>query len=269
MTLINAFYKFLKKPHKKTARFQLLVAVGQKLVPEYRFSWPYMDWWHEDAFNRYLERFDELTHFNTDRRFMLYQIMRLVENVPGDTVECGSLEGAGSYLMLLMNNQSMQHSRWHHIFDSFEGLSRPESVDGEHWSEGDLSVSMEKVKSNLSISDRVSLYKGWIPSRFREVDDKRFAFVHIDVDLYQPTRDSIEFFYSRLNDGGIILCDDYGSGLCPGATRAIDEFLADKPEKMVYLSCGSGFMIKNCATAASLESVSGHVSQPQATPDHD
>lgn len=253
MTLFNAFYKFLKKRHKKTARFQLLVAVGQKLVLEYRFSWPYMDWWDEDAFNRYLERFDELTHFNTDRRFMLYQIMRLVEEVPGDTVECGSLEGAGSYLMLLLNEQSTQHARWHHVFDSFEGLSSPESIDGEHWSKGDLSVSMERVGSSLSISDRVTLYKGWIPTRSPELEDRRFAFVHKDVDLYQPTRDSIDFFYSRLSDGGIILCDDYGSGLCPGATRAIDEFLADKPEKWCICTAAARFMIKNRATAASLK----------------
>lgn len=253
MTLLKAFYKFLKKRNNKMARFRLMTEVGRKLVPEYRFSWPYMDWWHDDAFNRYLERFNELKHFNGDRRFMLYQLMRLVAEVPGDTVECGSLKGAGSYLILMMNNQSTKFERWHHVFDSFEGLSSPGVVDGKHWSEGDLSVSMEIVQRNLSISDSVSLYKGWIPTEFPKVEDKRFAFVHIDVDLYQPTLDSIEFFYPRLNDGGIILCDDYGSALCPGATRAIDEFLSDKPEKMLHMSCGSGFMIKSCATANQLD----------------
>lgn len=252
MALIRAFYKFLKKRNNRMARFRLMTEVGQRLIPDYRFSWPYIDWWNDEKFNEYLDRFNELKHFNGDRRFMLYQLMRLVDDVAGDTVECGSLEGAGSYLMLLMNSKSGKHERWHHVFDSFEGLSSPDSMDGEHWSKGDLSVSMDTVRKNLSVSDRFTLHQGWIPSRFSDVEDKRFAFVHIDVDLYQPTLDSIEYFYPRLNDGGIILCDDYGSALCPGATRAIDEFLADKKEKMLYMSCGSGFMIRNHGTAGQI-----------------
>jgi O-methyltransferase len=67
--------------------------------------------------------------------------------------------------------------------------------------------------------------------------------VHIDVDIYEPTRDSMAFFYPRLNDGGIIICDDYGFKSYPGATKAVDEFLRDKPEKMVALNDGGGFMI--------------------------
>jgi hypothetical protein len=252
MTLTKEFYRFIKKRKKKMARFRFLTELGRRILPDYRFSWPYLDWWSDPHFNSYLERFGERQHFNTDRRFMLYQLMRLIDDVPGDTVECGTFEGAGSYLMLLMNNASRKHERWHHVFDSFEGLSPPESLDGEHWSKGDLSASLESVERNLSVSNRFSLYKGWIPARFSEVEDKRFAFVHIDVDLHQPTLDSIQFFYPKMSDGGIILCDDYGSSLCPGATRAMDEYLADKPEKMIYMSCGSGFMIKNQATAAQL-----------------
>ena len=90
-----------------------------------------------------------------------------------------------------------------------------------------------------------------IRAGFRELGDiseRRFSFVHVDVDLFQPTLDSIRFFYERTNTGGIILCDDYGFATCPGATRAVDEFLADKPEKMISLSGGSGFLIKGNAS---------------------
>ena len=91
--------------------------------------------------------------------------------------------------------------------------------------------------------------KGWIPERFPDVEDRKFSFLHIDIDLYEPTRDSVAFFYPRMSDGGIILCDDYGSTFCSGATKAIDEYLADKPEKMISLSGGGGFLIKGCPTA--------------------
>jgi hypothetical protein len=49
--------------------------------------------------------------------------------------------------------------------------------------------------------------------------------------------------------GGIIVCDDYWFTTCPGATKAVDEFLADKPEKMLPLAQGGGFLIKGQATA--------------------
>ena len=75
------------------------------------------------------------------------------------------------------------------------------------------------------------------------------SFVHIDVDLYQPTRDSLEFFYPRMNDGGIIIVDDFACSVCPGATRAVEEALSDKPEQMISLSDGGGFLIKGRTTA--------------------
>jgi O-methyltransferase len=61
----------------------------------------------------------------------------------------------------------------------------------------------------------VHLYKGWIPSRFIEVEDRQFSFVHIDVDLYEPILDSLNFF-PKLVKGGVIVFDDYGITQFPG-----------------------------------------------------
>ena len=79
--------------------------------------------------------------------------------------------------------------------------------------------------------------------------DKTFSFVHIDVDLYEPAKDSLEFFYPRMAEGGIILMDDYGLGTCPGVTSAGQEFFSDKPEKLVSLSAGAGYIIKGTSTS--------------------
>jgi hypothetical protein len=68
-----------------------------------------MGWWDNTSFNQYLNRFNELENMNTDRRWMLYQLMRLVENIPGDTTECGVYQGASSYLipypLILVDNR--------------------------------------------------------------------------------------------------------------------------------------------------------------------
>jgi hypothetical protein len=230
------------------ARFKLLNDMGKAILPQYRFKWPAMDWWDDKHFNRYLDRFGELYMPNTDRRLMVWELLRLVHDVPGDTAECGVFMGAASYAICAGNALS-PHRRTHHLFDSFEGLSAPGGIDGAAWNVGDLASGIEDVRRNLAeFGDRVRFYKGWIPSRFNEVAGLSFSFVHVDVDLYAPTLESLEFFYPRLAPGAVLVCDDYGTSWCPGATQACDEFLANKTEKMIRLDAGGGFLIKGTRT---------------------
>ncbi len=190
-----------------------------------------------------------------DRKFVLWSMASSTRNIPGDTAECGVLDGASSYLICSARNSASQTE--HHVFDSFEGLSPPRPEDQPssdrafHWATGDLSVPLEETKDKLSRFDNIHYYKGWIPDRFPEVAEHSFAFVHIDVDLYQPTKDALAFFYPRLEPGGILLCDDYGYHTCPGARRAFDEFAATTPERLVvHLPTGQGFITKRAGNAA-------------------
>lgn len=242
----------LKKDRAILLRFEILRRIGKILVPTYRFKWPYMGWWDDTMFNDYLVKFHEINGMNTDRRWMLYQLMRLVKNIPGDTAECGVYRGAGSYIICKINQENKSFQKKHYLFDSFEGLSEPLKSDGEYWTQGDLSCPLEILKNNLSEFSRVSIHQGWIPERFSDVEHLTFCFVHIDVDLYLPTFDSLNFFYPRMSKGGVIICDDYGCTTCPGATKAIDQFLQDKKEKMIALSGGGGFLIKGIETSESL-----------------
>lgn len=235
-------------------RFGIMVKLGKLILPAYRFHWVEIGWWDDASFIEYLSRFETHT-LNDDRRWMLYQLFRLTAGVVGDTAECGVYIGAGSYLICRMNQEPQFAGRTHFMFDSFEGLSQPSPVDGPYWKKGDLVCLEDVARSNLRAFGNSRLLKGWIPTRFAEVGERKFSFVHIDVDLYEPTRDSIEFFYPRMSDGGIIVCDDYRLNTCPGATAAIDNFLKDKPEKMLSLSSGGGFMISGCRTADALEVV--------------
>jgi O-methyltransferase len=232
------------------AGFRLLLAAGDVFCPTYRFLDPRIDWFKDPFFERYLARFGEHGQLNMYRRWMLYQLLRLTRDIPGDTVECGSFRGAASWLIATMNEGS---GKTHHIFDSFEGLSAPGPSDGDFWSRGSLSCDEESVRARMAdVASDVRYYKGWIPTRFHEVADRRFSFVHVDVDLEAPTIDSVRFFYDRLVPGAVLVCDDYGFSMCPGATRAIDDFLADKPERMLALPNAGGFFIKDRATAERL-----------------
>ena len=106
-------------------------------------------------------------------------------------------------------------------------------------------ITEDEVISCLSNFKFVYPYKGWIPDRFNEVENKLFQFLHINVDLYEPTKDSLDFFYPRLVENGAIICNDYGSCKFPGAKKAVDEFLEENNYKMFYeVPMGGCFIIK-------------------------
>lgn len=183
-----------------------------------------------------------------DRAFVLHDVARNIVNIPGDIAECGSRLGR-STRFILDQLKGKKDCRFH-VFDSFEGLSAPTEDDRTEegkviWSKGDLASPVEVFEKNLAdYMDQITVHQGWIPDRFGEVADKRFALVHVDVDLYDPTLQTLEFFYGRVEPGGVIICDDYGSSSCPGAKRAFDEFFQKRPESLFHLPTAQCIVVK-------------------------
>jgi O-methyltransferase len=182
-----------------------------------------------------------------DRCYMLQHLAARTRDVPGDVAECGVRFGKSSYFIL--SGLGKASEKQYEIFDSFEGLSKPGAGDEEDgssvWERGELAVAEDRVRINLAgFEDRLQFHKGWIPDRFEDVKNKRFSFVHVDVDLYEPTRDSVAFFFPRISKGGILVCDDYGSAYCPGAKKAVDEFFHSKPERVMALPTGQAIVFK-------------------------
>lgn len=232
---------------RRSARWALLNKAARLL--DMRVYMPDLDWWKRTEHTLAWEQFPATNHDVKDRRFVLYSMASSVENLSGDTAECGVYDGASSHLLCLTHQVGTATT--HHAFDSFEGLSSPGSEDqpatgaAATWSKGDLSFGEDQARRNLRQFDFVEYHAGWIPERFAEVADRQFRFVHVDVDLYQPTRDSLEFFYPRLVSGGILLCDDYGFTTCPGARQAFDELAAEwGVGGVVELPTGQGFVVK-------------------------
>jgi hypothetical protein len=170
-----------------------------------------------------------------DEAYYLVNAARSAHKVPGDFAEVGVYQG-GSAKLICENRPA---GRTVHLFDTFEGLPNP----GQHdtgFTEGEYNCSLESVRGYLSSYPQVHFYKGLFPSTAGPVADRKFAFVNLDVDLYEGSRACLEFFYPRMSPGGILLSHDYGSQT--GVRKAFDEFFADKPEPLVQL-IGSQCMI--------------------------
>lgn len=153
------------------------------------------------------------------------QIMSLVDavrGVPGDMAELGVASGASAKMI-----SARAPERTLHLFDTFEGLPSPSEKDSPRFKKMQYHCSLDEVMKYLK-GDNVVFHKGIFPDTAHATSDARFAFVHLDGDLYETTRAGLEWFYPRLNRGGMLICHDYDTSA--GVNQAFDEFFADKPE---------------------------------------
>lgn len=125
-----------------------------------------------------------------------------------------------------------------YLFDSFAGFAEVDAAQ-DRFQAGDLGeTSLEDVKRFVGQELFINYRPGWMPDSFQGLEARRFCFVHVDVDLYASVLACCEFFYGRLQPGGVMVFHDYGFPSCPGARKAIDTFFADKPEEPLVLQTG-------------------------------
>ena len=173
---------------------------------------------------------------------MLISLARHAFHLAGDFAECGVFKG-GTALLLARVLESTADKRLY-LFDSFRGLP---SIDKDPWfSDGQYSAeSVEAIRELLkNFQSMIDIRCGWIPGTFQGLENNRYAFVHLDVDLYQSTLDCCAYFYPRMVAGGVLLFDEYAFAAARGEKDAVDEFFADKPESPITLPTGQAIVLK-------------------------
>jgi O-methyltransferase len=172
----------------------------------------------------------------------------------GDVVECGCWHGHSTVAIATILAAAGFAGRFH-VFDSFEGgLSDfgPKDESPFALSAAEKAEQINQFRSDLgfvrSVTESfgfVELHPGWIPQSFAGVEPRSIRFLHVDVDMYEPTKASLEFFWDKIVKGGCIVVDDYNHAVFEGATRAVDEFLKDKSPQLFYsVPLGSACIIK-------------------------
>jgi hypothetical protein len=172
---------------------------------------------------------------------IILELLRQTMNVPGDIAECGVFEGE---TLIPLSCYLREHKSDKKIFgmDSYEGFDDAVNIDIKLGGQNQIDkkiggfnqTSLEYVQGKVDLfelGDRVKLIKGFFKNSLVNIQDHKFSFVHLDCDIYQSYKECMEFFYSRMAKGGVILFDEYNDPPWPGCNKAIDEFLADKPER--------------------------------------
>ncbi len=181
---------------------------------------------------------DKRTLLYYDRLHVIYQSLQNIHNQfisqkePMNIVEVGVYKGGGSYFIASILKEYFKGNINLYCVDTFEGHSKEDLINTKHdvhcpsWFHD---TDFENVKSYLEDFAFVQVIKNRIQDCEELFEGKNIHFAHLDVDLYHPMLFSLNFFSKKLQQGGIILIDDFGFVTCPGVRKAVSEFMENNP----------------------------------------
>ncbi len=109
--------------------------------------------------------------------------------------------------------------------DTFIGHTQIDKNDGEKMVVGDHgTVTLSDVKKYLEPFTNIKIIKGDIFQTYNDVPLENIGFVHLDVDLYLPTKFVLNKFFPKVKKGCIFILDDYLNINTPGVKKSVDEF---------------------------------------------
>jgi len=217
--------------------------VDSEYYTEYSTRYPVFAPWTHPDFQAIFAEVAELVAGSPERGYTLISFARYAKNLPGDFAECGVYQG-GSALWLCRALEDTHKTLY--LFDSFQGLPKPDPRYDPFFKEGQYAATAAAVKERLGGFEHITDFReGWIPDTFAGLEGRRYAFANIDLDLYQPTLDCCAYIYPRLVSGGVMLFDEYGWASSHGEKAAVDEYFADKRDRPIALITGQAVVLKS------------------------
>jgi len=165
-----------------------------------------------------------------------YELYKTIAGLPGHIFELGVYKGA-SLVRLATYRDALENDFSRKIvgFDAFgkfptEGLQVKDDLDFIEQFEGTggHGLAEDEVASILSFKgfSNFELVKGnvfdTLPSYLAKHPETRLAFLHLDMDVKEPTDFALAYLYERVVPGGLIVFDDYNAVV--GETISVDDF---------------------------------------------
>ncbi|MCI0702544.1 MAG: TylF/MycF family methyltransferase [Planctomycetia bacterium] len=202
---------------------------------------------HGEFHDYLLAALDAGTAIGPERLYTLFTLARQSLHLPDDFIETGVWRGGTAVMFAKLIREHSPHSRQLHLFDTFLGMP-PTHEHDTYYKGGEFAdTSLEAVQTKLTDAEFVRFHPGLIPDTFAGCEDLRFAFAHIDLDVYQSIRDACAFVFPRMVVGGTMVFDDYAWSTCPGARRAVDEYFSTRKTRPLVLSNGQAVVFKALA----------------------
>ena len=190
---------------------------------------------------------------SVERLFSLINATRYIVNnsIEGDFVECGVWKGGSAMAMAYTLKSLSDLSRDVHLFDTFSGMSSPNSKDINYSGMDAKSIleksdikdqssvwcyaSLEEVKSNMVQTgyniDRINFVEGKVEDTIPRFAPDKIALLRLDTDWYDSTYHELNHLFPRLVKGGVIIIDDYG--YWKGCKEATDQYIQENNIKIM------------------------------------
>lgn len=196
--------------------------------------------------NTIINEVKSYTMTSLERMFALYNSVEYVikNNIPGDFVECGVWKGGSSMIIAKTLLKLGVTDRKIYLYDTFEGMAKPEEVDVDvlnssalnKWDEADKNdyafwceSPLENVKNNMSLTtypmDNIIFVKGKVEDTIPGTIPENIALLRLDTDFYSSTYHEFFHLYPILSKNGVLIIDDYGHW--KGSKEATDKYFKE------------------------------------------
>jgi hypothetical protein len=223
-----------------------------------------------DALEIILKNFPAFIRRRDTTRFVAhYELFKLISGLPGCIMEIGVFRGASLFTWSSLMETFLPGDRHRMVygFDHFKGLGDFDALDGVKVDsvnkiEGGWKASADLVRMLIDLHNNDNLLPGVercqlvegdvtdsIPRFVKDNPGLRISLLHLDADLYQPTKVALEHLYPLVVQGGVICLDEYGITEWAGESRAADEYFAtlDSPpqlKKFPFSATPGGYGVK-------------------------
>jgi hypothetical protein len=168
-------------------------------------------------------------------------LLRSAAKLDGDILECGVFRGRSLLRMAMLARRECPEKVLFGL-DSFDGFPAETIVAGDLGPgrtlekvrgrfKGASRVPLRLMRAAADLQLNVKLVPGFFDKTLPTLAGRKFCFIHLDCDIYESYKTCLDAIYEQVVPGGVILFDEYACPVWPGATRAVDEFFADKVEK--------------------------------------
>lgn len=186
------------------------------------------------------------------------EFFKQTSNVRGEIIEFGIFKG-NSFFRWIKFRDLLEHTNSRKvigfdIFGDFPEANFEEDKDKRDAfvaeTNGGKSITYDEINDLLDtqgLNKNVDIVKGDILVTLDAYLEKnphlKISLLHIDVDLYEPTKVILENLYHRVTKGGIIIFDDYGA--FAGTNKAVDDFFHNEAEiKKLPYSHAISYIVK-------------------------
>lgn len=231
----------------------------------------YTPWSADERFQQIYRVVSSTTKVDVARCYELWTLLPQTDHLPGAILEVGVWRGGTGALLAERARMSaaeretaqgtgaeaapLGEASTVYLADTFRGVVKAGPKDDYYRGGEHADASREMVESLLKELhlDNWRLLEGIFPDETAgDVSDDMIRFCHIDVDVYQSAKDTLDWVWPRVPVGGIVVYDDYGFYGCEGVTALGNEDFAKTDRVMLHNLNGHGVLVKTLPGGVSI-----------------